>query len=287
MSITTRWSKPAAASAVVVLMLIAGTAGATTMSLIRTRGIGGGAVAELRCPGGMTRLGHPMANEMTLFQGDPAVLIEDEYTVAEDFFHVEDIDTGAHAGTHLDAPSHFIDGGRTVDQLRADEFVWPAYKMDVRDLSFDGGLIESDDIRAYERRNGRIKRGSLVILQTGAEEFWGAEEVVTSEEGQVLNVDDFYSFENAGFSGEAVQWLFDRRKIGGVGSDAYGPDAYSDDFFLATYTTLANDGVALVAMANLDAVHVTGDIIIASTVALEDGSGFSTDPIGCHAVRRR
>jgi kynurenine formamidase len=275
----------ATASSVVVLMVLAGTAGASTMSHIRTRGIGGGAVAEVRCPGGMSRLGHPFENEMTLFAFDPAVNIEDEYTVAEDFFLVEDIDTGAHAGTHLDAPSHFIDGGRSVDELRADEFVWPAYKMDVRELSFDDGLIEVADIRAYERRNGRIKRGSLVVLQTGAEEFWGAEEVVINEDGQAVNVDDFFDFENPGFSGAAVQWLFDNRKIGGVGSDAYGPDAYSDDFFLATYTTLANDGVALVALANLDSLNVTGDVIMASTVALKDGSGFTTDPLACHAVR--
>lgn len=41
--------------------------------------------------------------------------------------------------------------------------------------------------------------------------------------------------------------------------------------------------VALVALANLDAVSVRGDVIIASTVNLTDGSGFSTDPIACHA----
>jgi kynurenine formamidase len=76
--------------------------------------------------------------------------------------------------------------------------------------------------------------------------------------------------------------MFDRRGIDGVGSDAYGPDAATDADFDATYTTLLNDGVALVAIANLDSVAVQGDIIIAPTVALSEGSGFTTDPIACH-----
>jgi kynurenine formamidase len=101
-----------------------------------------------------------------------------------------------------------------------------------------------------------------------------------------LNTDDMFDFVNPGFSGAAVQWLFDRRDIDGVGSDAYGPDAATDDLFDATYTTLLNDGVALVAIANLDSVSVNKDVIIASGVALTDGSGFSTDPIACHGDPR-
>jgi len=246
--------------------------------------------ARLTCPGGMTRLGHELDENMTLFAGDPAVHISDEYTVAEDFFLVEDIGTGAHAGTHLDVPAHFIAGGRTIDELTADEFVWPVYKIDVRKAEFAEGeipFIEASDIRAYERRFGRIPRGALVVLQTGAEEFWGAETVAQDADDNVANVDDFFDFPNAGFSAAAVQWLFDNRNIDGIGSDAYGPDAAGDENFDATFTALANDGVALVAIKNLDSVSVRGDLIMAPTVALADGSGFSTDPVACHGRSKR
>ncbi len=53
----------------------------------------------------------------------------------------------------------------------------------------------------------------------------------------------------------------------------------------STYTTLLNDGVALAAIANLDSVCARKDVIIASAVALTNGSGFSTDPIACHGRR--
>lgn len=227
----------------------------------------------------MTRLGHPFDEQMSIFPFDPAIHVAELYTVAGDGFKVEDIDTGAHAGTHIDVPAHFIEDGRTLDQLSADEFVWPVYKIDVRGLDLgDDMLIEKSDIKAYEVANGPIPLGALVVLQTGAEEFFGLggvgdeyqlerkENGNGGGQGRILkphladNVDDLFEFENAGFSYDAVGWLFKERDIDGVGSDAYGPDAASDANFDATFATLERDGVALVALANLDSVAVQGDI---------------------------
>ncbi len=273
--------KRMAVAAAIVVLVGSATVAAAAVSGIVVRGAGPNP-ATVRCPGGMTRLGHEFNEQMSLFAFDPAVVIEDEYSVAEDFFLVEDIDTGSHAGTHLDVPAHFIEQGRTVDELAAEEFIWPVYKMDVRDRTFPDNFVEIADIEAYESEHGTIPAGALVVLQTGAEEFWGAEEVAIDDDGNSANVDDFFDFENPGFSGATVQWMFDERGIDGVGSDAYGPDAFGDDLFDATFTTLANDGVALVALANLDSVNVRGDIIMAPTIALSDGSGFTTDPLACH-----
>ena len=149
-----------------------GVAAGATYNYVWTSGSGGGA-AVVACPGGMTRLGHPFSEESSVFGFDPAIHTDVVYTVADDFYLVEALETGTHAGTHIDAPAHFIEGGRSVDQLAADEFVWPAYKIDVRDMDLENNRLSIDDIRQYERENGRIKRGSLVILQTGAEEFFG------------------------------------------------------------------------------------------------------------------
>lgn len=286
--------KLVAGSLVVGTLAAAGVVGAAVQRGVWTFGDDRAAVdrAQLACPGGMTRLGHPFDENMSVFPFDPAVHVDVVYNVADDFFRVEDIDMGAHAGTHIDVPAHFLDqlteGARALDDMLADEFVWPAYKIDVRDMELTNGQVEIADIRAYEQANGRIDKGSLVVLQTGAEEFFGLGgdgDTRAGEDGLAMNVDDLFSFDNAGFSAAAVQWLFDRRKIDGVGSDAYGPDAARDEFFLATYTTLANDGVALVAIANLDSVAVKGDIIMAPAVNLTDGSGFPVDPLACHARR--
>ncbi len=278
------FKRAAVGVAVLASISMAGVVGAT-FNGSRTTGSGAGR-AVLSCPGGMSRLGHPFDEQMSVFPGDPAIHVADEYTVDNDGFKVEDIDTGAHAGTHLDVPAHFIDGARTVDQLAADEFVWPAYKIDVRGMTFTDNLVQPSDIKAYELIHGRIKPGSIVILQTGAEQYFGLDGPGDARgvdgDDNADNTDDLFDFVNAGFSGDAVQWMFDRRHIDGVGADAYGPDAATDVNFDATYTALLNDGVALVALANLDALTVDKDVIIASTVAVAGGSGFTTDPIACH-----
>ncbi len=289
--------KLASIGIVIAVLSAAGIAGATVSHVI-ARGAGPNP-GVVKCPGGMTRLGHEFNEDMSIFPGDPVVDLDTIYTVADDFFKVEQIQTGAHAGTHLDVPGHFIEDGATLDQLAAEDFVWPAYKIDVRGESFENDQIEMADIRAYEIEHGRIKPGSLVILQTGAEAYFGLDgpgDAFGTEKSKIrdehrkkfvvsANTDDLFDFENVGFSGDAVQWLFDNRQIDGVGSDAYGPDASTDVDFNATFTTLDNEGVALVAIANLDSVSVRGDVIMAPTVSLTDGSGFSTDPIACHASR--
>jgi arylformamidase len=40
---------------------------------------------------------------------------------------------GAHSGTHVDAPMHFVLGGATIDQLSLDPFIGPARVIDIPD----------------------------------------------------------------------------------------------------------------------------------------------------------
>jgi kynurenine formamidase len=231
-------------------------------------GDGGG--AKLECPRGMARLGQKFSVDASVFPGDPVPQITIVATIAADGFLVEKVNTGVHTGTHLDSPGHFIEGGRTVDQLAAEEFVWPAYVVDVKArmaaVADDGFQLSVADIKAYEKANGKIKPGSMVIIRTGFDKFYGTP--------AFLN-------DTPGFSAAAVQWMVDNRNIGGVGSDTFGPDASTDSTFGATYTILNNNRVAIPGLNNLDALQVKGDIMMAPTVALKNGSGYQTDPLAC------
>jgi kynurenine formamidase len=232
--------------------------------------------ARLTCPGGMTRLGHPFSEQSSVFPGDPSPHISLATTIPNDGFQVELVETGVHTGTHLDAPGHFIEGGRTVDQLDASEFVWPAYVIDVRDrmaaAADDGFQLSIADVKAYERKNGKIPNKALVIIRTGFDKFFGTPAFLDAAPG---------------FAGETVQWMVDQRRIGGIASDTFGPDATSDADFAATFTILDNDRIALPGMNNLDRLSINSDIVMAPTVALKDGSGYQTDPLACHGARPR
>lgn len=239
---------------------------------VTIEGSGRGDSAELDCPGGMSHLGHVFTEDANTFPGDPATDFEIVTTVEVDGFQVEQVTFGTHTSTHLDAPLHFLgEPARSVDDLAADEFVWPAYVIDVRDRIAvpgpDDFQLSVADVRAYERRNGRIPRGALVIIRTG----WDAKFGTPAYDDPV-----------AGFAGATVQWMVDNRDIDAIGSDTYGPDATSDELFDATFTILANDRVAVPGLDNLGAMNTTGDIVIATPIRLEDGSGFQVSPIACH-----
>ncbi len=273
-----RWGRRSAVAALAATAVMAGAAGAAGARYgfeVRGSSSGGGGGAVLRCDGGMTRLSHVLFEGASVFGDDPIPTVENLAEIAEDGFKLELVATGTHTGTHLDAPGHFRIGGRTVDQLEAEELVWPAYVIDVRArmaaTEADAFQLTVDDIRQVERRQGRIPNGALVIIQTGFDDLFGS---------------TAYDAPAPGFAGDTVQWLFDQRHIGGVGSDTYGPDATSDETFSATDTALANDGIAMPGINHLDSLNRTGDIVIAGVVPLKDGSGYQIDPLACHGRKR-
>lgn len=264
--------KRLAAVAVVAGALGAGTA-VVAVGGVNVSTDGG---ASLSCPGGMSRLSHVFDENASIFPGDPAPSIRIAATIETDGFLVEEVTTGVHTGTHLDAPGHFILGGRTVDDLLASELVWPAYVIDVRSrmrgTPADGFQLTVNDIRQYERRNGRIPSGAMVIIQTGFDRLYGTEA---------------YLGDAPGFAGDTVDWLVANRDIGGVGSDTFGPDATSDANFDATFSILEADRVALPGLANLDSLSISNDIIMTGAVRLANGSGYQVDPLACHGTRDR
>ncbi len=275
---------------VITVLAASGVAGATYSQLIKIRGKGPEA-ARVVCPGGMTNLGYELNELGSVFPFDPATHINDVYTVDPDFFEVERVTISSHAGTHLDVPRHFVENARGLTDLAPQEFVWPVYKIKVSELDLDGRLqITKADIKAYEDEYGKIKAGSLVVLDTAVNEEFNLDdgvpgahdERIVDDDDLAQNVDDLFSIDIEGFDGAAVQWMFDKRDIDGVGSDAYGPDASDDPNFDATFTTLFNDGVALVAINNVESLNVNGDVIMAPAVRLTEGSGFPTNPIACH-----
>lgn len=63
----------------------------------------------------------------------------------------------AHAGTHVDAPLHFVQGGRSVDTLPLEATVGPARVIVIRNPQ----VITIDEIRSH-----RVRPGERVLFKT-------------------------------------------------------------------------------------------------------------------------
>lgn len=108
-------------------------------------------------------LSHPIVSGMQVFPGDPAVLITNAATVADDGFQVAELHLGSHTGTHLDAPLHTVPGGAGVDHLPLDELFGTARIVHV------AGAGEQDRIRWQDVASGLegIGAGTIVLFATG------------------------------------------------------------------------------------------------------------------------
>lgn len=89
-------------------------------------------------------LSHPLTSGMQVYPGDPPVTISAAASIASDGVAVTHVDIGSHSGTHIDAPSHCVAGGRGVDQIAIDEICGPARVIPLVGLSLDTRITVGD-----------------------------------------------------------------------------------------------------------------------------------------------
>jgi kynurenine formamidase len=175
-----------------------------------------------------------------------------------------------HGGTHLDAPIHFGKDRPSIDQIPLSRLVAPAIVVDIAGACAKNAdcLLRATDLAAWEKANGRIAAGAIVLVRTGWGKFWGDKKRYMGSD----TPGDTAHLHFPGIAPEAAQALV-QRKIGAVGIDTasidYGP---SKDFM--THRILYGAGIyGLENVAHLDAVPVKGATLIALPMMIKGGSG--------------
>ena len=90
------------------------------------------------------------------------------------FYAANRLATPEHGGTHLDAPRHFAESGRTTEQIPLEQLIAPAVVIDItaRASANRDYLLTAEDVRAFEKSHGAIDRGTIVLLRTGWSRHW-------------------------------------------------------------------------------------------------------------------
>ena len=84
----------------------------------------------------------PISPGMPVWPGDPPVVLERVSSMdAGAHDNVSRLECSVHTGTHVDAPHHFLNDGRTVDALSLDVLTGPVQVIQVPD---DVGLITAE-----------------------------------------------------------------------------------------------------------------------------------------------
>ncbi len=175
-----------------------------------------------------------------------------------------------HGGTHLDAPVHFSEGRRAADAVPLEQLIAPAVVIDVSPRTAADALyrLTREDVLAWEKRNGRIEPGTIVLLRTAWGKRWPDRKSYFGQDA----AGDGSKLRFPSYGVEAVRLLLER-KIAALGVDTasidYGPSA---DFAVHVLVNGA-DVPAFENVANLDALPERGAFVIALPMKIAGGSG--------------
>ncbi|MGY3129191.1 kynurenine formamidase [Agrococcus sp. UYP33] len=181
-------------------------------------------------------LSHPIRDGMPVYPGDPEVWIGPALTVDADGVDVAGIRMGSHTGTHVDAPSHTVRGGRTMADVGLDELVGDAIVLRVPGLA-DGEVYDWDRLEAHGPLPERLP--SIVLIDTGWARWF----------------DDERRTRHPALAAAAAEELL-RRGMRVLGVDTLSPDATAGGgaAFPVHEAVLGSGRLIVENVANLDAV---------------------------------
>ncbi|MGD9561998.1 MAG: cyclase family protein [Pyrinomonadaceae bacterium] len=178
-----------------------------------------------------------------------------------------------HGGTHIDAPVHFAEGKKTVDQIALDQLSGEGVKIDVSakasaDRDYE---ITVDDITAWEAANGKIPESSIILFQTGFASLWpDAKSYLGTDAKGPDAVKDLHF---PGLHPGAAKWLVENRKFKAVGIDTASIDRGQSTMFGSHVALMTHDIPAFENVASLDKLPAKGFHIFALPMKIKGGSG--------------
>ena len=187
------------------------------------------------------------------------------------FYASNSICTPEHGGTHLDAPIHFSEHGKTADQIPLRQLVAPAVVIDVADKAAANPdyRLTADDVHAWERGNGPIAPGTIVLLRTGWGKRWPNRKAYFGDDtpGAV----DKLHFPSYGE--DAARYLVVDRHVAALGIDTASIDYGQSKDFIVHRVALGADVPGFENLANLERVPPRGAWVVALPMKIAGGSG--------------
>ena len=193
----------------------------------------------------------PLSSTTPTYPGDPEIQIDDWRTFAKgDQANVSFVHFGAHSGTHVDAPAHFIDGGSKVGSMPLSNLIGAAELIEVPDKI---RAIDEDFVAA-----NCVKGSPRILFKTRNSAFWN---------NPLDGFREDYTYIEPG----AARLLVDLG-VKLVGIDYLSVEEFKSEKFETHLVLLSNDVVILEGL-DLRAVPGGSYELICLPLKLEGGSG--------------
>lgn len=176
----------------------------------------------------------------------------------EDKFRVMKMSMHAGIGTHMDAPSHCIVGGKCINDFDVNDLIMPCVVIDVSGKCHENYALSMQDIADFESKFGSIAQNSCVMVKTGWSKFW-------NEPMKYHNNHMFPSVKP-----EAAELLL-KRGVSALGIDTLSPDRPADGF--KVHKIFLGAGKILIEnVANLDNMLPVGCFVMALPIKVKNGT---------------
>jgi kynurenine formamidase len=183
------------------------------------------------------------------------------------------LSTPEHGGTHLDAPIHFAAGKLTSDQIPLSSLTGNAVVIDIskQALASRDYLLSTDDLKNWEKKNGKIPDNSIVLVRTGYGAFYPdrLKYFGTSKKGAQAIPELHFP----GISPEAADWLVKNRNIKAMGLDTPSLDRGQSKDFATHQVLMGANKPGFENLANLDKLPAKGIYVVALPMKIKGGSG--------------
>ena len=179
--------------------------------------------------------------------------------------------TPEHGGTHLDAPIHFAEKGRTADQVPPRQLIAAAAVIDVSRASAANAdyRLSVADVKDWERRHGAIAAGTIVLLRTGWGRRWPDKKSYLGDD----TPGDASHLHFPSYGPEAAELLVKERHVGALGVDTASIDPGDSKDFPVHRLANGADVPGLENLASLEELPETGAWVIALPMKIAGGSG--------------
>ena len=176
-----------------------------------------------------------------------------------------------HGGTHIDAPIHFAKEGNTLDQIPLEKLVGRGIVIDVSQKLNKDYQITTSDITSWEKKNGKIKDDSILLLYTGHSKYWPnkLEYLGTNK----IGIEGVKELHFPGLHPDAAKWLVENRKIKAIGLDTPSIDYGQSQSFECHQILLEKNIPIFENVANLNKLPPKDVKIIALPMKIKGGSG--------------
>ncbi len=179
-------------------------------------------------------LSRVIVDEMPGYPGDKGPGLRQDKFFRADGHNDFRLETGMHAGTHVDGPMHMTDSKILIGEIPLDRFVGKGCLLDVRGQK---------TILPQEKYEEIIKAGDVVLLYTNYSEKYGTDEY----------------FHHHPVVSEALADLFIEKKIKMLAMDLPSPDRHP---FVIHKKLLKNDILIAENLTNLSALSAIGKFYV-------------------------